>query len=1461
FCFHCAALWSAVIAVFKCPFTNTADGMLKNNNKFGLLRRELACEGYPIELRCPGSDVVMVETANYGRTDDKICDADPFQMENTQCYLPDALKIMSQRCNNRTQCVVVAGVDVFPDPCPGTYKYLEIQYECVPYTQEECVCMLVCVNHKQKVMNNNVCGENELRNLYLCTPQLVAQTRTPSLPVFFPYRKSPLFIFIVQSTYVSMQLLTCVWLPSRVDGTGFVVYDGAVFYNKERTRNLVKYDLRTRIKSGEAVVVNANYHDTSPYRWGGKSDIDLAVDENGLWVIYSTEANNGRIVVSQVNPYTLRFEGTWATGFDKRGASNAFMACGVLYAVRSVFQDDEGQADSRASSNMVVYAYDTSRGQELPVQIPFPNPYQYISSIDYNPRDNQLYVWNNYYMLRYPLSFTPPPPTKGEEATKRPLSSLMTTVRSYTATVALTPVRPSASHPIGVINRGPITAMVPLTPRPPLRVPLAPGGPGQVGGCEGRVARGVQWPPTLKGETVERPCPKGSLGLSVFLDFVSPFLPPQESPPISACRLRWAGTPEGLIKSGENAANIAGELVNLTRGRIYAGDISMSVRLIEQLLDILDSQLQALRPANKESAARNYNKLQKRERTCKAYVQAVVQIADNLLGPEALVSWADMSSLDQSRSASLLLDAVEKGAFLLANNLYEGRFSDRAPNVDLEVYVLNTEADIQDLTFPHSYDSDSILQISAQALQQYSNNGQVKLVLSLFKNLGPFLTTQNSTLRLGLGLSQGQEPRRRSLVVNSHVISASVHRGTNRVYLTAPVIFTLRHLQLENHFGPNCSFWNASGVSGSGRWSTQGCRLLHTNNTHTTCACNHLSSYAVLMTYQQPVFGAGVEELLVYVVSWVGIAVALVCLATCLITLCCQGAPWHTDHSTIHCNLWANLLITELIFLIGANKTKYTVLCSITAGLLHFSLLSVFCWLCLEAVELYLLQREVFEGRNSRRKYFYLCGYSVPGLVVAVSAAIDFRGYGSKTACWLRTDNYFIWSFLGPVAVIITLNLVVLVMTLHKMHSTAALKPDSSRHDNLRAWAVGSLTLLFLLSVTWSSGLMFLSGPSLLLAYLFTSLNTAQALLITILHCTLARKGQKDYGRCLRLSQCCATSSSSSPDSVKGAALRSNSRYTSSQSRIRRMWNDTVRRQTESSFIAADVNNTPTLNRAALGNHFLTNQMLQTHAGASPYDTMLAQGYNQPFTSTGCNYNWPGSVRKMKHFLGSQESCALDSVCLNGGYTPNTFTLHSTDLNSGAGMRRNLSDAAALEKMIISELVQSNLRPSVPMPVPPERYGSLARPHHHERQEPESLYKALEEPLLMKQREAVVERDGAMDEWRSGIERGREESKMLEKRDGRLELWRAGETEQPTHMYPDSSPEGPEEVSPTSGHQPQRPTLELPYSLGRPPLGPRPNHLQTFYQPPPLASNGETGYAAEPTSEGDDGQMQRVTSL
>uniref|UniRef100_A0A673L974 SUEL-type lectin domain-containing protein n=1 Tax=Sinocyclocheilus rhinocerous TaxID=307959 RepID=A0A673L974_9TELE len=86
-----------IFFIFLSEISLCLPGFSRAAMPFGLVRRELSCEGYPIDLRCPGSDVIMIESANYGRTDDKICDADPFQMENINCYLPDAFKIMSQR--------------------------------------------------------------------------------------------------------------------------------------------------------------------------------------------------------------------------------------------------------------------------------------------------------------------------------------------------------------------------------------------------------------------------------------------------------------------------------------------------------------------------------------------------------------------------------------------------------------------------------------------------------------------------------------------------------------------------------------------------------------------------------------------------------------------------------------------------------------------------------------------------------------------------------------------------------------------------------------------------------------------------------------------------------------------------------------------------------------------------------------------------------------------------------------------------------------------------------------------------------------------------------------------------------------------------------------------------------------------------------------------------------------------
>uniref|UniRef100_A0A8C1T9D1 Adhesion G protein-coupled receptor L1a n=1 Tax=Cyprinus carpio TaxID=7962 RepID=A0A8C1T9D1_CYPCA len=1388
---------------------------------FGLMRRELACEGYPIELRCPGSDVIMIETANYGRTDDKICDADPFQMENVQCYLPDAFKIMSQRCNNRTQCVVVAGSDVFPDPCPGTYKYLEIQYECVPY-------IFVCPGTLLRVQAASLLQEAEHQSGAWCKDPLQSGDRLYVMP-WTPYRTDMLYEYASWEDFKQNRATTTYKLPNRVDGTGFVVYDGAVFYNKERTRNIVKYDLRTRIKSGEAIVNNANYHDTSPYRWGGKSDIDLAVDENGLWVIYATEANNGRLVVSQVNPYTLRFEGTWETSFDKRLASNAFMACGVLYAVRSVYQDD----DSEAGGDLVLYAYNTNRAREEPVHIPFPNPYQYVSSVDYNPRDNQLYVWNNYNVLRYPLEFSPPDPTAGPLVPTQMSSSTTTAAGPVTSSSIPSTIRPlpPTSHPIGAINKAPdlrpITATVPVTRRP-LRVP--PQGP-ELQVCEARVARGVQWPATQRGETVDRPCPKGSLGIASFQCLSSPVLWNPRGPDLSNCTSPWVNQVAQKIKSGENAANIAAELVNHTQGRIHAGDVSSSVRLIEQLLDILDAQLQALRPGNKESAARNYNKWQKRERTCRAYVQAVVQTVDNLLRAEVLESWQDMNSTEQAHTATMLLDVMEKGAFLLANNILV-----MIKNTVNIVRVLNTETESQDLSFPQNGPSDSSIQLSASTFKQYSRNGQVKVVFVLYKNLGSFLSTENATVKMEMEAGPGG----RGLAVNSHVIAASINKESSRVFLTEPVVFTLRHLQLENHFSPNCSFWNYSERSMTGQWSSQGCRLMETNSTHTTCSCSHLTNFAVLMVHHEP-------DLILFVITWVGIVISLVCLAICISTFCfLRGLQ--TDRNTIHKNLCINLFIAELLFLIGIDKTQYHIACPIFAGLLHFFFLAAFSWMCLEGIQLYLMLVEVFESEYSRKKYYYLCGYCFPALVVGISAAIDYRSYGTKKACWLRVDNYFIWSFIGPVSFIIMLNLVFLMITLHKMvRNSSALKPDSSRLDNIKSWALGAIALLFLLGLTWAFGLLFINENTVIMAYLFTTFNAFQGMFIFIFHCALQKKVHKEYSKCLRHSYCCSrTSTTSSHGSLKNSALRANNRYyTGSQSRIRRMWNDTVRKQTESSFMAGDINSTPTLNR---GETLLLNR---DHGG-------------------------------------------METLPLNGNFN-NSYSLRSVGGSGAPG-------GTAFEKMIISELVHNNLRGGGGAGGTDRTCGSLVRGHGHmgmgrggggaepaigieddedfrsrearqrTPQDVELLYKALEEPLLLQRAQSVLYQSDPDESesytadlteslGHSGHSGHSGQSAAGQGRNGapdspaRDSLY-TSITNLRDSPYPDSSPE-PLEVVPRTAQPPE----ELYYSSGRPAIGSRGAPMQTFYQAPPRRPSTEAHAAPEPPHTEGDGQMQLVTSL
>ncbi|XP_026201017.1 adhesion G protein-coupled receptor L2 isoform X3 [Anabas testudineus] len=1418
---------------------HSTEGFSRAALPFGLVRRELSCEGYPIDLRCPGSDVIMIESANYGRTDDKICDADPFQMENTNCYLPDAYKIMSQRCNNRTQCIVITGSDVFPDPCPGTYKYLEVQYECVPY-------IFLCPGTLKAVGDPSFLFEAEQQAGAWCKDPLQAGDKIYFMP-WTPYRTDTLIEYSSLDDFQNARQTITYKLPHRVDGTGFVVYDGAVFFNKERTRNIVKFDLRTRIKSGEAIINNANYHDTSPYKWGGKTDIDLAVDENGLWVIYATEQNNGMIVISQLNPYTLRFEATWDTAYDKRSASNAFMVCGVLYVVRSTYEDNE----SEVSKSLIDYIYNTKQNRGEYVDIHFPNQYQYIAAVDYNPRDNQLYVWNNFYILRYNLEFGPPDPAHAlppiEVATSPQTQRTTTTTTTTTVHRGVDNTTATTAHKEG--SRG--------APKPPPVIqqttspPTLESFPLDKRFCEATEKRDIVWPQTQRGMLVERPCPKGTRGTASYLCVLSTGAWHSNGPDLSNCTSHWVNQLAQKIRSGENAANLANELAKHTKGPIFAGDVSSSVRLMEQLVDILDAQLQELRPSEKDSAGRSFNK-------------AIVDTVDNLLRPEALKSWNDMNSTERTHAATMLLDTLEEGAFVLADNLMEPAFVKvPADNIILDVYVLSTDGQVQDFKFPQSSKGGVSIQLSANTVKLNSRNGVAKLVFVLYKNLGQFLSTDNATIRM----ANEAYGRNVSVAVNSDIIAASINKESSRVFINDPVIFTLEHIDMERYFNSNCSFWNYSERSMMGYWSTQGCKLLDSNKTHTTCSCSHLTNFAILMAHREVSVDGSVHKLLLTVITRVGIVVSLVCLTISIFTFCFfRGLQ--SDRNTIHKNLCINLFIAELIFLIGIDMTEPRIGCAIIAGILHFFFLASFSWMCLEGVQLYLMLVEVFESEYSRKKYYYVSGYLFPAIVVGVSAAIDYRSYGTPKACWLSVDNHFIWSFIGPVTFIIMLNLIFLVITMYKMvkHSTT-LKPDSSRLENIKSWVMGAFALLCLLGLTWSFGLFFINEASIVMAYLFTILNTFQGMFIFIFHCLLQKKVRKEYSKCFRHTYCCGgLPTESSHGSVKTSTTRTSARYSSgTQSRIRRMWNDTVRKQSESSFISGDINSSSTLNQV--------------------------------------------TYRETRHSLNNavRDTSAMDTLPLNGNFN-NSYSLRNGDFGDSVQVVDcGLSlDDAAFEKMIISELVHNNLRacnkshqqqqhPSLHHPPHHQQPPQYHHHHHTERAPPKvtvvggssseddaivadasSLVhmgdtvglelhhqQELEAPLIPQRTHSLlyapqkkVRTDGGVDTFDSQLTPTNPDDSLQSPNRDSLYTSMPNIRDSP---YPESSPDVEEDLSPS-----KRSENEDVYYKSMPNLGAG-HQLQAYYQ---IGRGSSDGYIIpinkeDCIPEGDvrEGQMQLVTSL
>ncbi|XP_060559241.1 adhesion G protein-coupled receptor L4-like [Ruditapes philippinarum] len=255
------------------------------------------------------------------------------------------------------------------------------------------------------------------------------------------------------------------------------------------------------------------------------------------------------------------------------------------------------------------------------------------------------------------------------------------------------------------------------------------------------------------------------------------------------------------------------------------------------------------------------------------------------------------------------------------------------------------------------------------------------------------------------------------------------------------------------------------------------------------CKCNHLTSFAVLMSLSPGL--ASHHYKVLSIITQIGLTISMVFLALNVFIFILFWRYVKSAQSIMKLNLSCVLFLANLIFLIGIDKTTNEVVCSTVAVLLHLLYLMVF--FVMLVLGLHMLNgvlNPTYLGDNTLRNL--LASYGTAVFVVAVSVgSTQLKGYGTDKYCWLSTETGLIWAFLIPVIVIITINFTIVVVVFKIMFNTTQMTRKTS-FNRVKAGVRGFIVLLPVMGLTWIIGIFAFDSNMVVFHYLFSILNSLQ---------------------------------------------------------------------------------------------------------------------------------------------------------------------------------------------------------------------------------------------------------------------------------------------------------------------------------------------------------------------------------
>ncbi|XP_077574235.1 cadherin EGF LAG seven-pass G-type receptor 3 isoform X3 [Stigmatopora nigra] len=363
------------------------------------------------------------------------------------------------------------------------------------------------------------------------------------------------------------------------------------------------------------------------------------------------------------------------------------------------------------------------------------------------------------------------------------------------------------------------------------------------------------------------------------------------------------------------------------------------------------------------------------------------------------------------------------------------------------------------------------------------------VILLIYRSLGGALPPKYHTDRRGVRLP-------RHPVMNSPVVTISVYNNQTFVggHLDQPILLEFKLLETANRSKPLCVQWNhSSQCEIGGCWTVRDCMVVYRNTSHVRCQCQRLGTFGVLMDSSQREQLEGDLETLALITYSSLLLSMLALLLTVLVLSCLRGLKSNTR--SIHSNTAAAMFLSALVFLLGVNQTEQQFLCTVVAILLHYFFMSTFAWMFVEGLHIYRMQTEQRNINFGAMRFYYAIGWGVPAIITGLAVGLDPEGYGNPDFCWISIYDKLIWSFAGPIGIVILMNGGIF-MVVAKMSCNTSQK--ESKKLPVIATIRNAFLLLMVATSTWLCGLMAVNNSILAFYYIFDVLCLLQGLSVSL---------------------------------------------------------------------------------------------------------------------------------------------------------------------------------------------------------------------------------------------------------------------------------------------------------------------------------------------------------------------------